>query len=366
VDSIKQKVGGREEWRDRHVGSSGNMQAARSASLHAELQNPSKPVGPRVKYPSTHFSPLAVAYEERAMGLENQVPLLGDDLPSRIGMGLYELGKVKDGQTAVKMNAKSEIYLECDKNKDGRLNIPEWRQQIRKIPTCQNIHVKEVDALFESFDSDRSGFIEMKELNAAFNEWLDAANDVKKTAESISKRASSLRDVAHDLRRAARQTAELEAQESKLAVMKTSDPTLGSRIGRALMARNMKAALAAQQWDTSGDGQIDKFEFRHHIRRLGRGLQAVADEPLDELFDGLDIDKSGVLDMTELKSLMARLQEEAAKSQRELEDELVLIKAMVTPVTKAQKEALMAVKNAEPLPATSYDRDEAASPTGVS
>jgi len=284
------------------------------------------------------------------MGLENQVPLLGDDLPSRIGMGLYELGKVKDGQTAVKMNAKSEIYLEWDKNKDGRLNIPEWRQQIRKIPGCQHDNVKDIDALFESFDGDHSGFIELKELQSAMSEWLEAASLVKKETQQLTKRASSLHDVAKEVRVAARQTAELEAADSQLAVMKTTDPTMKSRIGRSLMTRNMKASLAAQQWDTSGDGQIDKFEFRHHIRRLGRGLQAVADEELDALFQELDGDSSGILELAELKTLMTHLQEEAAKSQKALEEQLIVVKAMVSPVSKVQKHALLALKNAEPLP----------------
>lgn len=58
------------------------------------------------------------------------------------------------------------------------------------------------------------------------------------------------------------------------------------------------------QWDDSGDGQIDKKEFRGHVLALG-----VEAEPadIDALFRSLDKDGQGKLDVEEIKLAVKEL-----------------------------------------------------------
>ena len=57
------------------------------------------------------------------------------------------------------------------------------------------------------------------------------------------------------------------------------------------------------------DGCVDKKEFRTNV--LSLGLEAEPRE-LDALFDGLDGDGGGSLDMTEIRGALRKLQDEAA------------------------------------------------------
>ena len=57
------------------------------------------------------------------------------------------------------------------------------------------------------------------------------------------------------------------------------------------------------RWDPSGDGSVDKGEFRSNVFALGVVAEAAA---VDALFEELDDDGGGSLDVAELKVCGAR------------------------------------------------------------
>ena len=365
-----QVLGERDPWKTKHINApntSNNLKQSRAAARHVELANPKKAhQGKRVAHESTYFSSLASAYDDHAAKLETCVKQVGDDLPSKIGAALLAAGVLKE--SGGKLTERHEAYVAWDKNGDGRISQMEWRVNIRKIPGCQVDDVHDIDELFNTFDADRSGFIDASELGKAFKSWREAAQAASAEVEAISERAEKMRELCRELRRAARHTRELETQEAMLAELMSGgwsnpsgggEPDLACRIGAVLLSRNKRAADITRPppdgWDANNDGKVDVLEFRHHLRKLGGGLQAASDKELDTLFKKLDVDGSGELVLTELERPIAEMREAAAKHAADREEQLVLVKAMVAPVKQSQEAALKALEVAEPLPEVADD-----------
>jgi len=227
------------------------------------------------------------------------------------------------------------------------VNKMEWRGYIKKIPGCEKQHYNKVDALFASLDADDSGSINMAEMEKAFDLWSKQAAAVTAEAEAIRADANPFHEAAAELREAARQTAEMESQESSLALLMAGEPTLAGRIGKVLSARNFKVGLVREPenrggWDSNGDGCISKLEWRQVVRKLGSGLQATPDERLDALFDELDTDHGDSLDLKECEAALKRMIADTVKHQGDLTDQLVLVKAMVKPLKQVQQQAMQA------------------------
>lgn len=121
--------------------------------------------------------------------------------------------------------------------------------------------------------------------------------------------------------------------------------TLASKLGRLLTttASDGRPAQTAQQlfqeWDLDNSGGIDKEEFRIACRKLGlvgdntvpeavwklKGLSKAEKETCDALFDSLDLDSGGDLDLRELaagldnlKALWAKQADQQARVRTEL------------------------------------------------
>ena len=355
ADKVREKVGGkREKWKESHVGASTNLKAGRGHAKHAELNRSMRHLmkiqKERVEFPSSYFFEESEQFEAFAAKLEKSVEEIGDDLEAKIGRGLEALGL--SGKNTSKMLARDEAFLAWDTNKDEKISKMEWRVHIRKLPGCQNDSIHKIDELFDKFDLNKSGFINAEELEPALAAWRKHTEDIETEAAEIRNRCSELRTVAKEIRRVARITAELEAEDAKLALMKGNDPTLQSRIGKVLTLRNMKLADISPSnvqggWDTDGNGKVDKLEFRFHVRALGSGLQAASDAELDDLFKSLDSDGSNELEMKELQRALQMWQSAAAKHVADLEEQVVVVKAMVKPVREAQERATILIDNVD-------------------
>lgn len=77
----------------------------------------------------------------------------------------------------------------------------------------------------------------------------------------------------------------------------------------------MKVWELVNAWDPSGDGIVSRDLFRTQVIKLG--LEGGADE-LDELFDSLDEDGGGTLDLDEMKHALRTLQEHAQTQDKDL------------------------------------------------
>jgi len=97
------------------------------------------------------------------------------------------------------------------------------------------------------------------------------------------------------------------------------------RLGDVLKSITNPAAVM-RTWDTNGDGALSKIEFRQQVRKLGIGADY---RETDALFDSLDTDGSGELELGELKGAVRRLQEAAGVAARTAADETARLEESV-------------------------------------
>jgi len=98
------------------------------------------------------------------------------------------------------------------------------------------------------------------------------------------------------------------------------DRSLGAVLGDKIKERGLKVDELVREWDVLNTGEIKRVEFRQALRSKKLGLPAEKVEKLehvDALFDELDADHSGALDLGEmkvaLKQLLAKASELRAK-----------------------------------------------------
>lgn len=70
-------------------------------------------------------------------------------------------------------------------------------------------------------------------------------------------------------------------------------------------------------WDTGvADGLIDLSEFIHHVRELIGNMEdtcGLTDDEMGGLFSSMDCDAGGTLDLDEIKNMLTRVREAAAR-----------------------------------------------------
>ena len=84
--------------------------------------------------------------------------------------------------------------------------------------------------------------------------------------------------------------------------------TLGVRLGAVLARRNLKVGDIIREWDEDSSGTIDPKEFRGHLKTLGVRNEA---QECTDLFLEYDQNGDGVLEMSELRTLLTSLHESA-------------------------------------------------------
>jgi Ca2+-binding EF-hand superfamily protein len=79
-------------------------------------------------------------------------------------------------------------------------------------------------------------------------------------------------------------------------------------------------AIACEQksWDRNQDGVISKQEFRLQVRNLGLSDHDLTPtKEIDELFDSVDLDKSGSLDLGQARLLLQKLKVQVSEAYAE-------------------------------------------------
>jgi hypothetical protein len=79
------------------------------------------------------------------------------------------------------------------------------------------------------------------------------------------------------------------------------DRPLGVQLKEALSKHAIRVLDLFRDWDTNGDGEISRKEFREAMPKLGMDLPA---DVVDALFDENDPDHSGVMDFKELQRML--------------------------------------------------------------
>jgi Ca2+-binding EF-hand superfamily protein len=233
--------------------------------------------------------------------------LINSDFYRKLGITLFKLA---NGKTSFVL----DLLRHWDRNGKGELSKTEFRIGVRTPPPfglgLDHDH-HHVDALFERLDTDQSANLEVDFLGRELEKMLQAAKTTLQEAEDIRAFAERLRHRTEAILQVAEKTVRAEKENAKLQSMCASRP-VEVQIGSLILKKNIKIVDVLLKWDTSGDGLIDKSEFRTHTKELGVVAEAKA---IDACFDKYDKDKGGTLDLAELKQTFKHLASIATEAQ---------------------------------------------------
>ena len=145
-------------------------------------------------------------------------------------------------------------------------------------------------------------------MRRALEKMKEAVRSVVERGDRGRENARELEEVGTLFEAACAATVAFEEAEGELQSMRASQTT-SSKLGALLKTRNLKLGDVVRAWDTDGNGSVDPAEFRQHVK--GMGFKA-PDDDIDEVFQELDGDGSGELDLEELKVALKKLQDDAA------------------------------------------------------
>ena len=100
-----------------------------------------------------------------------------------------------------------------------------------------------------------------------------------------------------------------EAAEARVAEVRS----LPALLGAALKQGDASVASVVREWDVMGSGEISRTEFRNALRHPKLGIQKefLAIATIDALFDALDEDHGGSLDLQEMTTALQTFKEKA-------------------------------------------------------
>ena len=291
----------------------------------------------------------------QAKTLRDEANVLQQNAPAastlvQLGMGLL------DGRYTI-----ARCLKEWDARGKGEVLKGGMRNNLRNVGL--NVTSVEADELFDGWDDDKGGTLDMDELKAALIQAQEAAQDFKTRPNPAHQRADMLLKNAQLAEEAADATARAEALEAELVVMNEEMETRADvKLGALLQKRMVKPGAVVSQWARSRGahaGQLSKADFRNAVLDLfktGRDKNAspppshrkpgtsssperessVSLGPLtsvseiDAVFDSFDEDHGGYLDRDEAKNMIKGLQiaaEKAESDRRAKEREARIVRA---------------------------------------
>lgn len=194
-----------------------------------------------------------------------------------------------------------DLFKDWDDDGNGMVNKTEFRKALPMLGLKVDRAVAE--ELFDSFDEDKSGEIDYKELNhhlrAGANIELDAALQDGAAGEIVldAKNAIAVRGALSD-------TQKLEASKLQGVVLVAGDAgSVAEQLLKALDKNLMRIIDLFREWDDDDSGTVSKLEFRRALPCLGLRVDK---EDADALFDSFDADHSGSVDYNELHRAIKR------------------------------------------------------------
>merc|ERR1740139_934381 len=169
--------------------------------------------------------------------------------------------------------------------------------------------------------------------------------ELKKELTDHTEQLEAKRKLQLDRRKSAARIAEVKAKDAQEAKEKMllkgfdmdedSDKSVAEQLRDALSKSAVRVIDLFDEWDTDGNGQVSKKEFRKAMSLLGF---TVPIEDIDALFDSWDPDGSGLLSMGELQKELtdhkerleaqrksaARIAEVKAKEAQEAKEKMLL------------------------------------------
>ena len=175
-----------------------------------------------------------------------------------------------------------DLLSTWDHSGDGTINKGELRLNMRAL----NLKVldnegwgSKVDALFDEWDEDKQGSVEIKELKVNLVRLVHLAKKRLEKAGPKREQIATLRRRAAAAREAAKATAEADILEKEVEELKAAlNATVEVRLGKLLNTRKVKVGDVVGTWATSRgkhSNEISRGDFRQQMLVFGfevRGL----------------------------------------------------------------------------------------------
>lgn len=169
----------------------------------------------------------------------------------------------------------ANLLREMDDNGDGVIQKIELKKFVRnKIKLAADN--QEIDAFFDSIDTDRGGTIDLNELIGAVQRLQEAAQDAKDEEAERVQAADDLQALSEQCTLAAEHMAAIEELEMASSRPATPQPTegeeqqapFGERLGRAIATRKLKANELVAKWDPKESGTMTAADLTKRLTQL--------------------------------------------------------------------------------------------------
>ena len=186
------------------------------------------PLQPSSLYRKMHEDEISRAYD-----VEQRVSKVHTTLERRIGAVLAQ---------KVKSTTLKDLIREWDKNGDGDISKMEFRIVVRNKLDIKADN-KEIDALFNSLDTDGGGQLDLSEIKPALQALQDAAAGADQEAAQLRSEAERLQARAAEMLEVAQATEILEKEELRLEELRNAT-SIEAKIGVRTTAHIERAAWA--------------------------------------------------------------------------------------------------------------------------
>ena len=253
---------------------------------------------------SEEIQEIVAALQAELKAKTNGLKDMNVTLQAQLGSAIYNSNlKIADLVKTWTTNAKGVV---------GTCAKVDFRKYVRTLIDWPN--VKEIDSFFTQIDADGNGSLDPSELSAVINKLHTKAKANAAAAEKVEIRAIFLRSRLETATGVATTTKEAESVEIRLEAL-SNNKSLDARLGAELLRRNTKIGDLTKSWEST-DGVVDKKQFRKNVRGFGVDDD---DEVMDALFDTMDNDGGGGLDLEEIRAALSSLREASLESDREIE-----------------------------------------------
>ena len=186
----------------------------------------------------------------------------------------------------------TQLFRDWDDDKSGTVSKEEFR---RALPVLGlSVEREDADALFDTFDADGSGELDLDELSKHLR--AGAGVEIEEVLQAGAVDFDTTRTQRYALRKG------LSEMQSKMFgkpidIDPDSDVPVIEQLQEALGDGKVLGRVVDifREWDEDGSGEVSKREFAKAMSILG-----VDRSTLDELFDLIDVDGSGHIDYKEI------------------------------------------------------------------
>ena len=190
------------------------------------------------------------------------------------------------------LNANSakliDLFREWDDDGNGAIDKKEMRQAIAALG--YQAPKKAIDEFFDSIDKDGSGFIEYDEVKKALSD--------KGIAEAQKKIEEQAKKEGRELKPRPPKEAKPTGGRARGGQGSMHSGTSLQQLCAFLAMNNVKLFELFREWDSDGNGSLDKKELKKALSTLG---YHASKEDIDALFEMIDDSGDGQIDFSEWK-----------------------------------------------------------------